>query len=249
MWLAAVLSGGVAACTVALTAMGTESGAACRSALIPAYLPASSVAQLAERPVPRRIAILNPSNGPGSEAQPDHRRAVDALRGSGTRVLGYVHTQYGARDLAAVLADIGRYETWYGLDGVFLDEAAEDAAQLPFYAAVSAEARASGMRLVALNPGVVPAPGYFDVGDIVVTFEGPFGEYAAALRAMPKWLHELPPRQSAHLVYGAGHEQALEAVRASTAGYFYATSGSLPNPWSPLPAYLADLETQLETCR
>ena len=95
----------------------------------------------------------------------------------------------------------------------------------------------------------MPARGYFDVGDIVVTFEGPFAEYAAALRAMPEWLRELPPRQTAHLVYGAGHEQALEAVRQSTAGYFYATSGSLPNPWSPLPAYLADLETQLETCR
>jgi hypothetical protein len=239
----------VAACTVALTAMGTESSAACRSAMIPAYVPASGVAQIASRSVPRRIAILNPFNGPGGEIRPDVRRAVDALRRSGTRVLGYVHTQYGARDMSAVLADTRRYEKWYRVDGVFLDEAAEDEAQLPFYKALSARARASGLRLVALNPGVVPARGYFDAADIVVTFEGPYAEYAAARAAMPAWLDELPPRRSAHLVYGATLEQAREAVRASRSGYFYATNGSLPNPWSPLPAYLTDLEAQLETCR
>jgi hypothetical protein len=65
---------------------------------------------------------------------------------------------------------------------------------------------------VVLNPGVVPARGYFDLADIVVTFEGPVDGYAGAVRRMP------------------------------AAGYFYATSGTLPDPWSAVPPYLADLE-------
>lgn len=239
----------MAAFTVALSAMGTDSGAPCRSALIPAYVPADAMARIAERPVRRRVAILNPSSGPGSAPQPLFRRAVAELRRSGTRVVGYVHTAYGARDPSAVRADIDRYRSWYGVDGVFLDEAAEHDDRRPFYEALSRHARAAGLQLVVLNPGVVPARGYFDIADIVVTFEGPFSQYAAGVRDMPGWLRDLPPRRSAHLVYGASREEAMEAVRASPSGYFYATSGSLPNPWSPLPEYLADLEAELETCR
>ena len=234
---------------VGLTAMRTESSTACRSALIPAYLGPDAMWQLADRPVPRRVVILNPANGPGPQPEQSYRYAVGALRRSGTRVLGYVHTEYGARDAATVKADIARYRSWYEVDGVFLDETAEDAAKLPYYQALSRDVRASGRQLIALNPGVVPARGYFDVADVVVTFEGPFAEYDAAMRGMPEWVRSLPPRRTAHLVYGASREHALQASDDSAAGYFYATAGALPNPWRSLPSYLDELEAELEDCR
>jgi hypothetical protein len=233
---------------VALTAMRTESSTACRSAMIPAYLGPDAMWRLSDRPVPRRVVILNPSSGPGTEQEPSYRYAVGALRRSGTRVLGYVHTEYGARDASAVKADIERYRSWYDVDGVFLDETAETVAQVPYYAALSRHVRAAGRQLIALNPGVVPAREYFDVADVVVTFEGPFSEYAAAVRGMPEWLRRLPPQRSAHLVYGASREHALQAVDGASAGYFYATTGALPNPWRSIPGYLDDLEAQLEDC-
>jgi hypothetical protein len=34
----------------------------------------------------------------------------------------------------------------------------------------------------------------------------------------------------------------MQAAGLGAAGYFYATSGTLPDPWSTLPAYLEDVE-------
>ena len=239
--------------TVAVTAIArsteTATRPACRSALIPAYLPPEGLERLAERPVVGRLVVFNPANGPGAVAQPAYRRAVAALQRSGTRVLGYVHTTYGARPRADVHADIGRYRDWYGVDGVFLDETPPTQAQLPYYRALAQDARGTGEKLVVLNPGAVPARGYFDVADVVVTFEGSFGSYAAALRDMPAWVRTLPRGRVAHLVYGASGAQARRAVQErSGAGLVYATSGTLPDPWSALPAYLDDLERRLAAC-
>ena len=79
------------------------------------------------------------------------------------------------------LADAERYREWYGVDGIFLDEVAHDDAQLPYYAALSRALRGDGE--LVLNPGTVPARGYFELADVVVTYEGPFADYARAARA------------------------------------------------------------------
>jgi hypothetical protein len=245
----------VGACTAAAMVLGATpeprvmgTSIMCRSTLIPAYLAADDLARIAERPAPGRVVVVNPHNGPGAEARRSYRAAVAAVQLGGTRVLGYVHTGYGARPAADVLADATRYRAWYGVDGVFLDEAAEDDARLPYYRALAGEARAAGLRLVALNPGTVPARGYFDVGDIVVTFEGPYAAYGEATRTTPDWLRDVRPTQVAHLVYDATPAEALSAAGADGAGFLYATSGELPDPWSTLPPYLDELEARLGTC-
>ena len=56
-------------------------------------------------------------------------------------MLGYVPTGYGARPLADVLADVRRYLAWYGVDGIFFDEASSDAALLPYYRAAEPAGR------------------------------------------------------------------------------------------------------------
>jgi hypothetical protein len=245
----ALLVVSAAAVVMALAAWRSDgSDAACRSALIPAYLPPKGIARIAERPVRDRVVIINPDNGPGATLLPEYRAAVAADQRTGTRVLGYVHTGWGARDPSAVHADVLRYRDWYGVDGVFFDEAAHDAAGLPYYASLAREARAAGLGVVALNPGAVPAPGYFDLADIVVTFEGPYSAYGAVLKAMSAATAGVPRRKVAHLVYDASREQAMRAVSDGPAGFVYATSASLPNPWSTLPPYLDELEAGLSAC-
>jgi hypothetical protein len=245
---AVVLIAAIAGAATVSTA-GSDRGAPCRSALIPAYLPASELARIADRPVQGRIVVLNPGNGPGTAPQAAYRAAVRAVQRSGTRVLGYVHTSYGARPQAAVQADVDRYRAWYGVDGIFFDEAASTGAELAYYRTLGRDVRAAGMRLVALNPGVVPARGYFGVADIVVTYEGPYERYAAAIGRTPDWVRRLPAGRVAHLVHGASAEQARAVVDADGgAGYVYATSGTLPDPWSTLPAYLDEQEARLATC-
>jgi hypothetical protein len=244
--IASATAGTLLAASV-LSSRGGERRAACADSLVPAYLPAQEIVHLAGTPRLPRLLVVNPASGPGSAPHPRFREAVAAARRAGARVLGYVHTGWGARDLAAVGADIVRYASWYGTDGVFLDEAAHDAAYVSHYRALAAYARAEGQTFVALNPGVVPARPYFGFADAVVTFEGSYQDYAERLQTMPAWLRQVPPDRIAHLVYGATREQALALARDATAR-LYVTSGTLPNPWRDLPPYLADEQTALGGC-
>jgi hypothetical protein len=242
-------AGALVLLVVLLTSRGTERRPSCRNTLIPAYVLPSAIVEAVRGPVRARLIVVNPHNGPGAAQHDEYRAAVSTARRAGARVLGYVPTGYGRRPAADVLADIEHYASWYGVHDIFLDETASDAAQLPYYAAIAHHIRAARKGLVALNPGVVPARGYFGVGDVVVTFEGPYSRYAEALDRMPDWVSQQPANHVAHLVYAASREQALSAVRSSDgAGYLYVTSGSPPNPWHTLPRYLLEEEQELGAC-
>ena len=249
LMIASAGAAGVILLVILLTSRGTERRPSCRSTLIPAYLTPRAIVDAVDGSSRPRLIVVNPQSGPGADEHPDYRRAVRTAQRAGARVLGYVPTDYASRPISDVMADVDRYAEWYGVDGVFLDEASHLSAQLPYYAALSRHIRAPGRRLVVLNPGVVPAQGYFGLADVVVTFEGPYENYAGAVERMPDWVRAQPPDRVAHLVYGASREQALSAVRnLDGAGYLYVTSGSMPDPWRALPAYLHEEEEALEAC-
>ena len=244
---------GVAIVVVAtLIGRGSDRGADraghCRAALVPAYVPPHELAALAASVRRPRMVVVNPDSGPGAGQGHAYAEAVRTLQAAGVRVLGYVPTTYGGRSLASVLADVRRYLAWYEVDGIFFDETSSDAALLPYYRAVSRPARGDAGRVVVFNPGVPPAAGYFDVADVVVTFEGTYAGYGDAMEATPDWLRRMRPDRVAHLVYGATRAEALDAVADSAAGYVYATSGAMPNPWRSLPAYLGEQEEALAAC-
>jgi len=247
-WFLVPAAAGVIVAAALIADGGADGGGECRSLLVPAYVPPDEVLELA-RAVRPQLLVVNPASGPGAERQDAYRTAVRDAQRAGARVLGYVPTGYGGRDAAEVEADIDRYEDWYGTDGVFLDEASGTDEQLAHYRALAGHARAPGERLVVLNPGAIPARGYFDVADVVVTFEGSYAEYEAARASTPAWLEGLAADRVAVLVYGASREQAAAITRdAGPAGYVYATSGTLPHPWGTVPAYLADDDRPLGRC-
>lgn len=64
-------------------------------------------------------AIMNPNNGPSDAVNTDYTSAVNAFRAAGGKVIGYVSTQYGARDAAVVLAEVNAYQNFYQIDGIF----------------------------------------------------------------------------------------------------------------------------------
>ena len=243
--LLASFTAGVVLLVTAISSRGGERRAACPTSLVPAYLHPEELLHLVDRATVPRLLVVNPASGPGAEADPGYRRAIAAAQEAGARVLGYVPTTWGARPAAEVEAEIDRYRAWYAVDGVFFDEAASDEARLAHYHALAHHARAAGADIVVLNPGVVPALGYFDIADVVVTFEGPLGAYRD---------HQPPagiaPERSAHLVYGASREQALGALAAApSARYVYLTSGTLPHPWGTVPDYLAEELAGLGACK
>jgi hypothetical protein len=237
--LVAGAAAGVILLASAITTRGGERRALCPGSLVPAYLHPPAIMALVERSTLPQLLVVNPASGPGAAPDAEYRRAISAAQGAGTRVLGYVPTAWGRRAAADVEADIDRYRAWYGVEGVFLDEAAADEGHLAYYRALADHARG----MVVLNPGVVPARGYFDIADVVVTFEGALAEYRE------RGGDEVPER-SAHLIYGATREQALRVLSATAAArYVYVTSGTLPHPWGGVPDYFAQELAALGGCR
>lgn len=183
-----------------------------------------------------RLVILNVASGPGEAAQAVFRAAADTLRGAGVGVIGYVDTDYGRRPERRVLADLGRYQDWYGVDGVCLDRAAADAGQARRYGALASRARAMGADVVFFNHGTHPAEDYAAHADLLGTFEGPWTAYQR-LRP-PAWTGRWPPGKFYHVVHsvppallGAAWRLALSRRVASV----YITERDGPNPYDDLP--------------
>lgn len=182
--------------------------------------------------------VLNVANGPGSRG-PDQAFAAAArrLRASGVRLFGYVDTDYGTRPVQDAARDVGRHREWYGVAGVFLDRAASGRDRLPYYRRLTDAARRGGTRTVVLNPGVHPDPAYTAVGDLLVTYEGTWTDYAVA--SVPGWTAAHPPARFCHLVYGVPGGVAARAVARTAvqrgAGVHCAVPGHPPNPWCHVP--------------
>jgi hypothetical protein len=204
--------------------------------------------ELVRRSSPSALVIVNPDNGPGVVIQKAFAEAIVRLRRTGMRVLGYVPTDYGRRDPSIVRAEIDRYAGWYRVSDIFVDEVSSTEESLPYYTALSASLRTLPNRLIAFNPGMVPAPGYFDLADIVVTFEGRYADYRVRTDPVPTGLAGLTKTQTAHLVYDATDAEALQVVDPPRADYVYANSGTQPNPWRSLPATLAEQQSRLADC-
>ncbi|MGW0191343.1 spherulation-specific family 4 protein [Streptomyces sp. NPDC003362] len=188
--------------------------------------------------------VLNPANGPGEAPEPAFVAAAGALRAAGARLLGYVDTDYGARDAVRITADLRRHQEWYGVDGCFLDQVTAAPHGLPACRRLVRSVRRLGVSTVVLNPGVHPAPGYARLADLTVTFEGPWSTYVSAF-SRPSWTARQPPERFCHLVYGVPEPLVPLAVRTASergAGVCGPVTGEPPNPWSRLTPALAEAE-------
>ncbi|WP_424215113.1 spherulation-specific family 4 protein [Streptomyces sp. BI20] len=172
---------------------------------VPAYVHADDpvLATLAETDPAPSIVVLNPNNGDAPFDEPWQERA-DALRravtatGEHTKVLGYVHTDHGNRDPAAVRASVDNYlRTADGelhVDGIFFDVVARDcgpdnstrdryASYRAYVQEVVHSLDPEARDLVVNNPGTAIADCYLEPGrrtaDVFVTYEAPYAAYTA----------------------------------------------------------------------
>jgi hypothetical protein len=190
-----------------------------------------------------RAVIVNVYNGPGEEEDPAYRKVLERLGDAGVRVVGYVDTDYGHRAATQITADIDTWLSRYGVHGVFLDQVASGLDLLDHYADVTVAARARGADYVVLNPGTAPHPGYLDLANVAVTFEGLWSDYRHLEE--PEWVRSVPASRFAHLVYGVPYAAALHAaVRLAGRRHVrtvYATTGTGANPWNHVPRPLLDV--------
>ncbi|MFE9928719.1 spherulation-specific family 4 protein [Streptomyces sp. NPDC005533] len=173
---------------------------------VPAYVPANDrmLTDLTATGPAASVVVLNPGNGDAPFDAPWRARA-DALRnrttstGDRTKVLGYVHTDHGKRDVAAVKASVDNYlRTSDGrlhVDGIFFDVVSRDCgpanatrdhyAELRRYVQDTMSAvDPAAPDLVVNNPGTAIADCYLEPGrrtaDVFVTFEDTYAAYTGA---------------------------------------------------------------------
>lgn len=256
MWIANRRSGWLLGAAFLLGLSGGGPAETCRAAgvelLVPAYFypktrPGDDWHRLTAAAAKVSVtAILNPASGPGPRADPNYTRVVTAFRKAGGRVLGYVHTSYGKRPLAAVLADIDAYRAFYPLDGLFIDEMADadDAALYAYYASVYAHVKKAnaGLRVVG-NPGATTTTqgAYFahKTADALVIFEGTYTHYP---RFTPfPWTRDYPTSALGQIIDEVPSDQwkpVFARARVLRAGLLYVTDAkSVPNPYAGLPGY------------
>ena len=214
--------------------------------MIPAYFQPGSLWNQAISGTPTvTVLVMNPNNGPGLSASPAYLATVNNSQNNGIQVMGYVHTNYGRRDLQKVLDEISIYMHWYSVDGIFLDETSADPIHINYYQILAKHIRSFLNKQVILNPGRFPDKIYLTLSDILVVFEGTYQSYKHLV--VPSWTYLHSADQFAHIVYDAStKEQMKKALRWSrerNAGLIFVTNDKLPNPCDTLPTYwLAELE-------
>ncbi len=216
----------------------------------------------------RITAIVNPGSGPGTSQNADYVRAITAFRAAGGVVLGYVPSGYlgsqveptstcqpsggGATyAVADVVSCAARYNAFYAVDGIFVDEFGA-----PATGATAAQVQAfytqiyDGLKGVNAAWSIVGNPGQAAdaallrsgaVGgaDRLVTFENQLSAFAGAPQNPA--LAAVANQSLINIIYGVTDAGLLESLIAQLAarnvGGLFLTDDGLPNPYDTLPAY------------
>lgn len=189
---------------------------------------------------PPAVMILNPASGPGPAPEAGLQASARHAAGAGTRVIGYVGTNYGQLPAAQAEHEIRQYRDWYQVHGIFLDlTPTQGTAQLGYYRALAAyiHQQIPGA-VIWINPGSIPARAYMSVANVAMIFEGSYAQYQH--QAFPAWIRDYPASRFAHTVYGTSQGDVTAAVQLSrqhNAGYLFLTEDTGANPYDTLPSY------------
>ncbi len=196
-------------------------------------------------------AIVNPSNGHFDSEDSNYTKAIKELKSANIRVVGYVSTLYGERDIDEAIADIDAWSRIYkssGVSGIFFDEVSRDIAYLDYYANLTNQAKSRNLDFNILNPGITTDQKYIDanIADIVVTYEN----RARSLLENPPKTYNTPTTNTklSLLVYKLEDnivDDLISFAREHKFSYIYFTEDGFDrNPWDSISEYLQEEVTK-----
>ncbi|MDG6995698.1 MAG: spherulation-specific family 4 protein [Nitrososphaerota archaeon] len=199
-------------------------------------------AKLANPSVPF-IAIVNPSNGPGSAFDARHAKGISQLQSAGIMVLGYVYTNYGKRLPSRALSEINSYVSWYRVDGILFDEMSNLAGYEAYYSFLSGNAKSLGCKFIVGNPGTMTLPSYLETVDNLVIYENRGLPSPGSLRALTMGYDK---NHFSYVSHGVSQLDSLAVARTSGfVSYLYITGGAHAQAYSSLPEYFEVLVSWL----
>jgi hypothetical protein len=237
----------------------TTTASTCQSIAVPAYIYPSYLGSgwntaVSDSPWSKqvnRIMIMNPDSGPGTAANSDYQNIIATVHKAGGLVYGYVYTNYGSVALASAEAQVSEYQTWYGVDGIFVDATSADPTLVaPYYQPLAnyITTQIPGSKIM-LNVGTYPDPSYAAItvpsasSLSINVFEDDYATYASA-GGIPAWATSYPASMFVNIVYAASASELANALQLSVqrnVGTVFITDGVLPNPYGQLPSYWSTL--------
>jgi len=187
------------------------------------------------------IAVINPSNGPGTYQDPNFVSGIQLLQSAGITVIGYIPTDYGTVPISQVEQEIYTYSQFYQLSGIFLDQMPSMSGYESYYSTLTSYAQSLGMPFTVGNPGTSIPVSYIGTVDNLIVYEN---------AGMPSqtFLSGLGYQASDFSVisYGDSSFDAGSVIAAaSDVGYIFVTDGSLPDPYTTLGSYFSTLMATL----
>jgi len=212
---------------------------------IPAYIWSGDMLHwqrlLATDPLKLDVLVVGVANGPWTAPVPQLVAHVDTARKQGRRVLGYVYTKMGQRNLREVLDDIDKYYRWYRVNGIFVDEGDYSCAHVDYYAVIKEYVyRKAADQRVFLNPGRSFEECMMPNADVFMSFETGATAYLETPSSwiIPPFAHRYPRSRFWHVVHSAPSSQ-LESIIARSkqlhVGRIWVTSDVLDNPYDTFP--------------
>lgn len=201
------------------------------------------------------VVAINPSNGAGGSKDSNYERAAGMLRGAGIAVLGYVYTSWGRRSIGEVESEISRYASWYGADGIMVDEFSTDVRLAGYYQKLRLYAKSLGMTFVMGNPGTdIPAQYVGAGGATAIAVADNFIIYENAGLPSPErlggWRRRRDKKKFSCCSYGVGRLDE-KAIRTASRylGLLYVTDDVLPNPYDSLSSHFERIVAVLDPAR
>ena len=186
------------------------------------------------------IAVINPDNGPGASKVGGIFANVTRLKSAGARVAGYISTAYGRQSSSSVTAQIDKYLSWYGANGVFLDEMSDQGSMVSYYKTVYNYAKGKGL-LVVGNPGTFVPSSYAAVADVLVTYEDPISR-GWSTQKPSAWTASYGAGKIGAIVYSvpsASMKGVIDRAVTIKYGWIFATDGGGSDPFGRAPSYLS----------
>ena len=199
--------------------------------------------KLAHHSVPI-LAIINPQNGSGQAQDPGYVTGVQNLQLNGIVVLGYVDTNYAARNNTIVKTEITNYKNWYNVNGIFFDQMSNVQGNENYYANLTTYAKSLGITFTVGNSGVDTRPSYIGTVDNIVLYDN---ISLPTIQSLGGWHTNFTKDNFSILSFGINSlDQSFVNNASSYVGYMYMTNNTLPNPWSSIPDYFETLVAELD---
>lgn len=215
-------------------------------AVVSYFYPTNHVAEWAAVNKLAQVAIINPSSGAGTVADPNYVAQVDASVAAGLMVLGYCASGYGARPIIETLAEVARLKAHYPkIHGVFIDEMAtgDTVINRSYYKQVFDKARALGL-VVAVNPGTACPESFMALCDIVMDCETSAANYAT--KTFASWRRNYPRERFWHCLHGATAADMpglVDRMRANHVGLAYLCE---TNAYNTVPTFFDALAAKVK---